>query len=122
MLPTFADIAGIQKSERPTQLDGISFLPTLQGNMMAQQTHPYLYWEFHEQNGKVAARFGKWKGIRLNVSKKPDGPIEVYDLENDLAEKTNIADENPEIVAKFKEIFREAHTPSTIFSALDKGK
>jgi len=118
VLPTFAEIAGVPESEYPKQLDGLSFLPTLLGNTAAQKQHPYLYWEFYEQRGKIAARFGKWKGIRLNASSQPGGLIEVYDLENDLGEKTNIADKHPEIVAKFQEIFREAHSPSSIFTGI----
>ena len=118
ILPTVADLAGVPESERPKQLDGLSFLPTLLGNTTAQKQHPHLYWEFYEQNGKIAVRFGKWKGIRLNAIQKPDGPIEVYDLESDLGETMNIADKHPEIVAKFKEIFREAHTPSLIFTEI----
>jgi arylsulfatase A-like enzyme len=118
VLPTLADMAGIPVSERPQKLDGLSFLPTLLGNIADQEQHPYLYWEFHEQNGKVAARFGKWKGVRLNASQSSTGPIEVYNLENDLAETTNVADKNPEIVAQFKAIFREAHSPSTLFPGI----
>ena len=115
VLPTLADLAGIPASERPQQLDGLSFLPTLLGNTAGQRQHPYLYWEFHEQNGKIAARLGKWKGVRLNANQGSESPIEVYDLENDLAEITNVAEQNPEVVAQFKAIFREARTPSTVF-------
>ena len=118
VLPTLANIAGIPESECPKQLDGLSFLPTLLGNTTTQKQHPYLYWEFYEQQGKVAARFGKWKVIRLNAVTQPDGPIEVYDLENDLGEKTDVANKHPEIIARFKEIFREAHTPSSIFTGI----
>jgi len=117
LLPTFAEIAGVPESEYPKQLDGLSFLPTLLGNATAQKQHPYLYWEFYEQQGKVAARFGKWKVVRLNAT-QPVSRIEVYDLETDIGEKTNIADKHPEIVARFKEIFREAHTPSAIFTGI----
>ena len=118
VLPTLTDIAGIPESESPEQLDGLSLLPTLLGNTAVQKQHPYLYWEFYEQKGKVAARFGKWKGIRLNAIEQPNGPIEVYDLGNDVAETSNVADQHPEIVAKFKEIFREAHSPSSIFTGI----
>ena len=30
-------------------------------------THPFLYWEFHEQGGKQAVRRGNWKAVRLNA-------------------------------------------------------
>jgi len=119
VLPTLADIAGIPESQRPQPIDGLSFLPTLVDDAAAQRQHPYLYWEFYEMNGKIAARFGKWKGIRQNAIRQPNGPIEVYDLENDLAETTNIADKHPDIVEKFKEIFRMAHSPSSVFTGID---
>ncbi len=115
MLPTLADMAGVPQTERPVNIDGLSFLPTLLGDVKSQREHPYLYWEFYEQKGKIAARFGKWKGIRLDVSKTPNGPIEVYDVEADPKELANVAEKHPEIVAVFEKIFREAHTPSPDF-------
>ena len=42
-------------------IDGISFLPTLLGEP-GQESHAYLYWEFHEKRGRVAIRKGFWKG------------------------------------------------------------
>ena len=118
ILPTFADVAGAPSTAYPEEVNGLSFLPTLLGNREDQKQHPYLYWEFFERGGKKAARFGKWKGVKLNVHEtfgSPDAPIEVYDLEKDIGETTNIAAKHPEIVAKFREIFREARTPSSLF-------
>ena len=122
ILPTCADLAGYSAGTPavsvPRNIDGLSFLPTLLGNTNEQNTHPYLYWEFYEQQGKIAARHGKWKGIQLNVNTtfgRADAPIEVYDLDNDRAEEKNVAAANPEIVEKFREIFKEAHTPSPHF-------
>ncbi len=115
VLPTFADVAGVPEADRPKNIDGLSFLPTLLGDDKSQKQHPYLYWEFYEQKGKVAARYGKWKGVRLNVANEPNGPIEIYDLESDVKETTNVAEKHPEIVAEFERIFREAHVPSVEF-------
>ena len=92
VLPTLADAAGFAA---PDGLDGISFLPTLKGNADAQAKHEHLYWEFHERGGKQAVRKGNWKAVRLNVSKNPDGPIELYDLESDLYETNNVAGRLP---------------------------
>ena len=118
VLPTYALLAGVPSTEYPGDIDGLSFLPTLLGKAAEQKQHPYLYWEFHEQGGKFAARYGNWKGVQLNVNQtlgKPDAPIEVYNLENDLGETKNIAAGQPEVVAKFREIFRTARTPSPLF-------
>jgi hypothetical protein len=55
---------------------------------------------------------GDWKGVRLNVAKNPDGPIELYNLKDDLGEKHNVADQHPEIVARIAKYMKEARTPS----------
>ena len=112
VLPTFADMAG---AEIPANVDGISMLPTLFGQE-GQREHEYLYWEFHENGGKTAVRTGNWKGIRLNVGKDPEGPIELYDLSTDIHEDCNMADEHPEIVRKIAEIMRTARIPSPLFN------
>jgi arylsulfatase A-like enzyme len=71
-----------------------------------------LYWEFHEQGGKQAVRMGKWKGIRLNIKKKPEAPVELYNLETDIGEQNNVAPDHPEIVRKIERAMQRAHTPS----------
>ncbi len=54
---------------------------------------------FDEQGGKQAVRMGKWKGIKLNVTEQPNGPIELYDLTTDVGEKNNVADKHPDVDA-----------------------
>jgi len=109
-LPTCCDIVGVTP---PEGIDGFSFLPTLLGRPAKQRKHQYLYWEFHEQGKKEAARMGRWKGVRLNVAKEPNGPIELYDLSTDIGETTNVAGDYPGIVHQIDEILRVAHAPST---------
>lgn len=111
--PTFASLAGL--ADKYTETDGISILPTLLGNEAEQKQHPYLYWEFHEQGGKQAVSIDQWKGVRLGVNKAPDGPIELYNLETDPEETTNIAEAQPEIVSKITGIMEEARVPSADF-------
>jgi arylsulfatase A-like enzyme len=110
--PTAVEIAGIEKDM--TSIDGISFLPTLMGNQ--QQTHPYLYWEFLERGGRQAVRIDQWKGVRLNMAKSPDAPIELYRLTDDIGEENNLAEQYPEIVQKMDSMMTEAHQYSDIFS------
>ena len=107
-LPTCCELAG---AEIPEGIDGISMVPTLMGRRR-QKKHDALYWEFHEQGKKQAVRMDNWKGVRLNVAKNPDGPIELYNLKNDIGEKNNIANRNPEIVAKIEKLMKSARTPS----------
>jgi arylsulfatase A-like enzyme len=108
-LPTCCDVAGV---ETPEDIDGISMLPTLLGKPEKQKKHKYLYWEFHEQGNRQAVRIGDWKGIRQNIAKEPDGPIELYNLKDDIGEKNNIAKDNPKIVKKIEKIMKSARTPS----------
>lgn len=116
MLPTFAQLAGV---EPPAGIDGISLVPTLL-NTGEQMLHPYLYWEFHEQGGKQAVRMGDWKGIRLNVFRKPNGAIELYNLSEDPSERNNVAAKHPEIVKEISRLMAESHTPSELFNGFDK--
>ena len=74
-----------------------------------QKQRDYFYWEFHESNGKQAILWGKWKAIRLSVSKEPDPAIELYDLEKDPQEMNNVAAENSAIVKKMAEMFNREH-------------
>jgi arylsulfatase A-like enzyme len=111
ILPTFADMAGIEK---PENIDGISLLPTLLGKKQKQQ-HKYLYWEFHEQGGKIAVRMGNWKAVKRDVDKNPLAQTELYDLTRDIGETNNVASSNPDVVKEIEALMKEAHTPSEIF-------
>jgi len=108
-LPSCCELSGVKN---PEGLDGISMVPTLLGQDNKQKRHKFLYWEFHEQGKKQAVRMGQWKGVRLNIEKNPDGPIELYNLKEDIAEKHNIADQHPQIVAKIANHMKIARTPS----------
>ena len=112
-LPTCCDLVGVVP---PADIDGLSMLPTLLGKPERQRQHRYLYWEFHEQGKKQAVRMGNWKAVRLNVAKHPNGPIELYDLDRDLGEEVNIADEHPEMVGKMAALMATARTPSERWS------
>ncbi len=109
VLPTCCELAGVAP---PEGIDGLSFLPTLLGQPDRQRKHTYLYWEFHEQGKKQAVRMGEWKGVRLNVAKDPDGPVELYNLATDIAEENNVADEHPDVVRQITTIMATARTPS----------
>ena len=105
MMPTFAELGG---AATPKGLDGVSLVPTLEGRPNAQQTRPYLYWEFA---GHQAVRMGDWKGVRLRKATA----TELYDLAADPGEKANVASAHSDVVARIEEIFRTGRTESELF-------
>jgi arylsulfatase A-like enzyme len=111
ILPTLAEITDFTI---PSSSDGISFLPVLTG-AVDQEKHDFVYWEFHEQGGKQAVRMGKWKGIRLGVKENRNAPIELYDLDRDPGESTNLAGQHPHVIDHLDSLMKKAHEPSEIF-------
>ena len=101
---TLADAAGI---EEPSGLDGISFLPELLGE--EQTEHPYLYWEFYGKRRQQAVRKDYWKAIRTLPGENTDEEMELYNLEADLGEEQNVADQHPEIVGEMLEMMERSH-------------
>lgn len=104
-MATAAELAG---AKPPVGIDSISLVPTLTGNSEEQKQHEYLYWEFYEQGSRQAVRFGPWKAVRQPML---SGPLELYNLEADLGETKNIADDHPEVVARATRYLEEAHSP-----------
>ena len=105
-LPTASELAG---APNPEQTDGISLVPVLTGKAAEQKSHEFLYWEFHEGGFKQAALYqGRWKGIRIGG---PDLPVQLFDQETDIAEKTDVAAQHPEIAAKIGDYLKTARTP-----------
>jgi arylsulfatase A-like enzyme len=104
MFPTICDISG---AKHPQNLDGISIMPTIL-KKGKQEKHKYLYWEYPEGRGQQAVRLGNWKAIRNNTR---DGnlSLQLYNLENDITEETNVASINPEIIKQMEEIMKTEH-------------
>ena len=110
IMPTLAEITGVKI---PENIDGISFMPELLGKKQAK--HEYLFWEFHEQGGKMAVRMDNWKAVKRDINKTPRGLTELYDLSVDEGETNDLAASNPEIVKKMEQFMIEAHSPSEVF-------
>ena len=110
-LPTATELVGV---ETPENIDGISYLPSLLGKEN-QKEHNYLYWEFHEKNGRLAIRQGDWKLIRYDVFSPEKTTTELYNLANDPGEENNVAKENPDITAKLLHLLESARIPSEDF-------
>jgi uncharacterized sulfatase len=103
-----ATVCELTEQKLPDETQSVSFLPTLLGKLDTQQSHDYLYWEFHEREGKQALRFGKWKAIRQPFG---NGHIELYDLSTDIGERKNCALQRNDLVQRAAQLMKEAHMP-----------
>jgi len=108
-MATFCELAGRQPPRPPHGLDSISLLPTLTGHGDGQRQHPYLYWELPGGEGRQAVRFRQWKAIRVPLGY---GDTLLFDLNRDLGELHNVADQHPEVVHEAEHYLKEAHVES----------
>ncbi len=91
LFATALDAAGLpMPKDKP--LDGKSILPALKGE--TDKLHEELYWSSAGEKGKWAIRVGNWK----LVAEK--NRIELFDLEKDLSETTDLAAKHPKVVTK----------------------
>ena len=60
-----------------------------------------------------AVRMGDWKLLQP----APGKPFELYDLRTDIGESKDVADRNPEVVAKIKRYLATARTEPRKFPA-----
>ncbi|HAN99170.1 MAG TPA: arylsulfatase [Planctomycetaceae bacterium] len=121
LLPTIASFAKRSLPER--RIDGVDLYPLLvAGDRSNVVDRPYFIWFGTELQ---AVRRGKWKLVlphayRTLVEPGADGKpgpyrqqrcgLELYDLEQDLGETTDVAAANPEIVRELQQLADQART------------
>lgn len=124
VLPTLCELAGAPLPDRP--LDGVSVAPLFSGRA-PQRTKP-LYWQYlWVQNGpQVALRDGPWKVLARIEAPRPRGgnltadvisairqaPLagfELYQIEDDPAEKNELGAREPERLARMKAALESFH-------------
>jgi arylsulfatase len=110
VMPTVLEAVGARV---PEGLDGLSFLPTLEGSS-DQREHEYLYWEHRSYGGQQTVRMGDWKGT-IQGMKGGNRELELYDLSADVGETTDVAAEHPDVVARIRAILERAHVESQEF-------
>ncbi|GEP98752.1 arylsulfatase [Chitinophaga cymbidii] len=126
MLPALCEAAGVQP---PAGIDGISFYPTFTGRS-GQARHPYLYWEYYTYNynwnkpdsqlprnwlDSRAVRFGDWKAVVKSSPRGENAAVELYDLQSDPSETTNVAAQHPDVVRQANAILSSASRPDASY-------
>jgi len=96
-LPTLAEIADV---EVPTdrEIDGSSFFPTLRSAGKSPSPRPAIYWHFpgYLQGNEAAGAWRTTPGGALRIGRYKiieffeTGEVELYNLEEDIAEKNNL--------------------------------
>jgi arylsulfatase A-like enzyme len=111
-----ATAAELARVAVPAGRDSISFVPALLGRPSSEQApHEFLYWEFHERGFSQAALYqGRWKGIR---ERSLSAPLALYDVQNDVAEKVDVATQYPEIAARIDAYLKTARSESADWPA-----
>ncbi|HCO92641.1 MAG TPA: sulfatase, partial [Phycisphaerales bacterium] len=104
VMPTLAELAGVTS---PVNIDGISILPTLLGRRQRTDDR-FLYWEFPAGKFQQAVRWRNYKAIRS----APGKVLELYDLSRDIAEKNDIAQETPDVIARIETYLKTARIDS----------
>ena len=115
-LLTFAELAGV-KMERTAAIASESLVPAFKGTD-APRSAP-LYREFPGYGSQQAIWDGKWKAIRTDMNKKVQAktPIvtQLYDLDADPNETTDLAAKFPEIVKELEAKMTAARVPNPDF-------
>jgi arylsulfatase len=108
VLPTLCELSG---ASVPSDVDGLSFVPTLLGE--PQEPHEFLYWEFPAYEGQQAVRMGDWKALRKGIF-KGNMDLELYNLKTDPREQFDVSKENPNVVAKIEAIMKTEREPAVL--------
>jgi arylsulfatase len=100
IMATLADVAGATypssyQGRNILPLEGKSLLPVFHGQK--RDGHRVLCWE---QRGNKAIRMGKWKLVALR-----NRPWELYNLETDRTEISNLAAQQPDIVRQMEKAY-----------------
>jgi arylsulfatase A-like enzyme len=111
-LPTFAALTGFQVPEDRI-IDGVDQTGLLLGTKPAGNRNTFFYLAQISRNANTydvnGLRSGKWKYLKAEhtvpgyaADKDRKEVIELYDLEADIGETNNLADQHPEIVSRMQ--------------------
>jgi arylsulfatase A-like enzyme len=97
ILPTLARLSGAALPD-DRKLDGADIWPLLEGREGAEAVHDVFY--YYRGLNLEAVRSGKWK---LHLANE-----ELYDLDDDVGETSNVAKHHPDVVARLQGIAEAA--------------
>ena len=100
ILPTVLAAVGVEP-KADWKLDGVNLLPHLSGPTKTAP-HDLLYWRFGQQ---MAVRKGDWKLVKYDAvadGGKGTSPQRLYNLADDIGEKTDMAAKKPEKVKELQ--------------------
>lgn len=100
-LPTIMGLVGLP-TDKTLMLDGRDIGPLLTGENQSPAART-LYWVWGEDRRRVALRHGHWKIVRHEGQEE----FELYDLEKDPYETTNLAQTKPDKLAELKHLFEQ---------------
>jgi arylsulfatase A-like enzyme len=114
LLPTFAKLAGAALPTR--KIDGKDISDLMFSTPGARSPHEVFY-HYDGGNRLIALRSGKWKLMFPQSYNSPVGgqdglpgrgqrkqiTLSLFDLENDIGETTNVAEQHPEVVARLQQ-------------------
>lgn len=108
LFTTIVEVAGAEiPSDRP--IDGKNILPLMCGEKNAKSPHKAVF-GFRPRGGIESVRYQHWKLIMPKAdSQGKEFPVELYNLENDLGEKTNVASEYPNLVEEMIKMGEDAN-------------
>lgn len=116
-LPTFAKLTGYEvPDDRP--IDGVDQTDLLLGKSAKGNRETYVYMAHANRKknlyGVNGIRVGKWKYLKAEhivhgfaVDNEREKVEELYDLEADISETTNLAAKHPEIVMQLRELMQQ---------------
>lgn len=100
--PTFARLAGAE-IPKDRVIDGKDIWPLMKGEPDARSPHEAFF--YYEGYRLVAVRSGKWKLVLADKNAPQKGkprPAELYNLENDPGEKSNVINYNSQEAARLE--------------------
>ncbi len=130
LLPTLAKLAAAKLPD-DRALDGKDIWPLMSGEPGAKSPHEALY--YYCFTHMQAIRSGKWK----LVLPRPEHPkwvgwsgrfygnrvktLELYDLDTDVGEARNVADQHPDVVARLRKLVEAGRTELGDYDRIGRG-